>query len=287
MPARGTALVVVAACLTSAGLSGSVHAGQAARSPAPTPAHSAVSAFQGEDAEAFLSAARIVRVRAIGRGVTRPQRVTLELDGVTHDAVFKTIDSQRHGLTRFSNGRFALGLTDSWRAEVAAYRVDRMIGLGMVPATVERTVHGTQGSLQWWVDAEMSEADRVERGVRVPDVDAWARQRFDLYLFDELIDNVDRHLNNLLVTHAFEIRLIDHSRSFNDRRTLRHPERLRRFSRSLLEALEALDFVRLRAEVGRQVSDVRIRGLLERRDCLLKLARDRIAQYGETAVVYR
>ena len=135
--------------------------------------------------------------------------------------------------------------------------------------------------------ARAAVATSVARRLTEIDGDAWERQRSALYLFDELIDNVDRHLNNLLITSAFRIRLIDHSRSFGDRGTLRHPERLRRFSRSLLDGLEALTFEHLRAEVGRHVSDVRIRDLLERRDRILELARDRIAQHGETAVIYR
>ena len=38
--------------------------------------------------------------------------------------------------------------------------------------------------------------------------------------------NTDRHLNNILITKDFQIRLIDHSRSFRPFDTLKEPKDL-------------------------------------------------------------
>jgi len=251
----------------------------------PAPIAAAID-FHGVEAERFLATARIVTVREIGQGVTRPRRVTLERDGVTHDAAFKWIDETRQGITAFADGSLDTDFWDSWQTEVAAYRIDRLIGLGMVPATVERAVRGQAGSLMWWADSAMSEQQRVERAIRAPDLDAWDRQTLKIWLFDELIANVDRHMNNLLITEDFEVRLIDHSRAFRVSRELKAPARLTRFSGALLEGLEALTFDRLKQEVGRYLSDARIARLLDRRDAILELARNLIATRGAAAVVY-
>src|SRR5262249_15638908 len=48
--------------------------------------------IQGSSLEEFLSKAKIMRLADIGTGVTLPKKATLELDGVTRYAVFKTID---------------------------------------------------------------------------------------------------------------------------------------------------------------------------------------------------
>ena len=209
----------------------------------------------------------------------------LELDGVRHSAVFKTIDERKGGVTQLQRSS-EMNFQDSWQLEVAGYIVDRIIGLRMVPATVERSLSGKTGSLQWWVQSAMSEGERRERKVTPPDEEAWNRTYQKMALFDQLIFNVDRHLNNLLVTQDFDLRLIDHSRSFRPWAELKAPEPLTRFSRSLLDGLRALEYGDLRTKVGRYLVDEQIRGLLARRDAIVALAGRLAAERGDAAVLY-
>ena len=132
----------------------------------------------------------------------------------------------------------------------------------------------------------MSESARVKKSVRVPDVEAWNRLSFKVRLFDNLIYNTDRHLNNILVTKDFQIRLIDHSRSFRPFDALNQPKDLTRFSRSLLEGIQKLEEKDLTARVGKHLTPVQIGTLLKRRDAILALARSLAAQKGEAAVLY-
>ncbi|MGH9257942.1 MAG: hypothetical protein ACRD3C_25560 [Vicinamibacterales bacterium] len=243
--------------------------------------------FQGEEVEQFLLEARVTDLRAIGQGVTLPRRATLELDGVTQSAAFKTIDVAKSGVTQFAQGGGEINFQDSWRTEIPGYVVDRIIGLGMVPATVERNINGQVGSLQFWVTSMMPEAQRVRKKVSPPDTEAWNRLMFKVRLFDNLIYNTDRHLNNILVTKDFQIRLIDHSRSFRSFEQLRTPEVLPRFSRSLLEGLQKLEEKDLTEKLGRNyLTPFQIRALLKRRDAIVELARKRVAERGEAAVLY-
>ena len=242
--------------------------------------------FQGEEAERFLARARITRVQSIPQGVTAPRRVTLELDGVTRSAAFKTIHEERPGLMQLSSGQVELNFVDTWRTEIAAYIVDRIIGLGLVPATVERSLRGESGSMQWWVVSEMAEVQRRRNDIRPPDTEAWNRQQLKMELFDNLIFNTDRHLNNILVTKAFDLRLIDHSRSFRAFTDLRPNHTLTRFSRSLLEGLARLEREDLRKRIGRYVSVSQIDTMLRRRDRILELAARLVAERGEAAVLY-
>jgi hypothetical protein len=242
--------------------------------------------FQGSAAEEFLKRARIARITEIPVGVTQPQKVTLELDGVTRQAAFKVIDVDKPGATQMANGTMEVAFQDTWRTEIAAYEIDKIIGLGMVPATVERAIRGKVGSLQWWVESMMPEADRVKQGLAPPDVEKWNQVNYKMRLFDRLIYNVDRHLNNILVTADFDLRLIDHSRSFRPFDELREPEGLTKFSRSLLAGLERLEYQDLRKRVGRHLRDGQIRAMLKRRDLILELVRARVAALGEAAVLY-
>jgi hypothetical protein len=107
-----------------------------------------------------------------------------------------------------------------------------------------------------------------------------------MVLFDRLIFNVDRHLNNVLVTKDFDLRLIDHSRSFRPWTELKDATPLTRFSQSLLDGLRRLEYGDLRTKLGRYLVDEQIRGLLARRDAILALARAAVAERGEAAVLY-
>jgi hypothetical protein len=242
--------------------------------------------FQGEAIEEFLQRGEVKSIRDLGTGITRPQRATLAFNGVENDALYKTIDVRKQGATTLEDGTVEVDFRDTWETEVAAYRLDRLLELGMVPATVERRIGRDTGSLQWWVESMGSEADRQAQGLSAPDIEAWNREMFKVRLFDQLISNTDRHPRNMLVTKDFQVRLIDHSRSFRPDRELRNPEVLQRFSRTLLDAIGRLDRDGLREAIGRYLSNAEIDRLLQRRDAIVELARQRVAELGEAAVIY-
>jgi len=76
--------------------------------------------------------------------------------------------------------------------EVAAYRVDRLLDLAMVPAAVVRDVDGQRGAVQFLPRSLVSEKQRTDGEVRI---DAWcplADQWQAMYLFDALISNRPR-----------------------------------------------------------------------------------------------
>lgn len=241
--------------------------------------------IQGEELETFLKQAKIVKAQAIGKGVTLPQKLTLELNGITRFGAFKSIDQSKPIMT-FADGSSELGFQDTWKTEIAAYEVDKMIGLGMVPATVERTLDGQKGSEQFWVDSMMSEAERLKKKARPPDQEKWNQISLKMRLFDSLIYNTDRHVNNLLITKDWEIILIDHSRSFRIFGDLKNPKSMTRFSRSLLAGLRELKKENLKERVGPYLSEGQIDALLKRRDRILALAEKMAAEQGEAKVFY-
>ena len=95
---------------------------------------------QRETIENFLEVAEVQSVEAVGMGVTDPQLVILNNDGQINQATFKPIKRGRHK-----------GFWESYQAEVAAYRLDKYLGLEMVPPTTFKRIEGEMGSLQFWV----------------------------------------------------------------------------------------------------------------------------------------
>jgi hypothetical protein len=243
--------------------------------------------FQGPEVEEFLLKGRIVSMASIPVGVAAPRKATVEWNGVQHFAVFKTIDEERPGVSQLTNGIVEANFQDSWRTEIAAYEIDKIIGLALVPATVERTYRNGRGSLQWWIDDSIQEGERAKRKLIPPDAEAWNRTELKVRLFDNLIYNMDRTLQNSLVTPAnFRIYLIDHSRSFRIFSGLRNAQYLTGFSRSLLDGLKNLDRPTVSKAAGKYLSTFQIQSLLQRRDAIIALANKLVAEKGEAAVLY-
>lgn len=244
--------------------------------------------YQGPAAEELLLKGKIVSSKPLGEGVTRPYKVELEYNGVKRSAIFKSIDVRKDGVIVLADGTSDIGFQDSWMTEIAAYTIDKIIGLGLVPATVERrAVEGKVGSLQFFVESMSTEADRLANKQNPTDMDDWNEQIMTTRLFDQLIANVDRHLKNILVTKEFKLRLIDHSRAFRSNKNLTKPELLTRFSRSLLEGIKKLEKKDLQKQVGKYLSSGQIERLLNRRDAILALAAKHVKEKGEDAVLYK
>ena len=129
--------------------------------------------------EEFLESAEIVSVEDLGSGRNQPKRVTLRKGVQTHRAIWKPIQ----------RGRQEWGW-ESYQAEVAAYELDRLLELDMVPPTVIREIDDERGSLQLWVEGSHLYEDVQEQA---PQSDEWNRQLSRMRLFDSCIGNGDRN----------------------------------------------------------------------------------------------
>lgn len=238
--------------------------------------------------EAFLLEAKVVRTRGAGGGVTGSTRATLRLGGYTHDAHIQTIDTYQAAAS-LSRGT-EVDFRDSWRNNVAAYRLDRLLGLGMVPVTVVRREPSRDkpASFTWWVDdVTMSERERLKGKVKSPDVPAWNRQVYVVRIFDELIYNSDRNLGNLLIDAGWRLWMIDHSRAFKIFKEVKSEKQLgEACPRDMLPALRRLDQPTLAAAMEDLLTPYQIEALLGRRDAIVRHFEAQIASRGEAAVLY-
>lgn len=241
----------------------------------------------GEEAEAFLRTAEVVDKKGLGIGITRSERLTLGDGTRTHRAVWKTIDEFKRGLTRLEGGGVIVDFADSWKFEVASYEVDKLLGLSLVPPTVERTLNRTTGSLQLWVEGAMTEADRKQKKIRPPNPAAWNDQMYKVRLLHQLTYNTDsRNIRNVLFDPSFRIYAVDFSRAFAAYAYVRSEDELTRFSRAALDRMRALDRPTLDAKLGKWLNGPQIETLLVRRDKILALAERRVREKGEAAVLY-
>jgi len=241
--------------------------------------------LQSPESERFLAEAPMRLGKTLG-GVTRSRQAILELNGVSHFAVWKTIDDVRKGVTNLGRGGYEIDFRDTWKNEVPAYELDKELGLKMVPVAVSRTFQNKQGALIAWVDLGMSEADRLQKQLIPPNPADWSQKMANVQLFDNLIYNIDRHSNNIYITKDWNVILIDHSRAFRSFKELRTENELRRFSKSLLAALEKLDRDTFRKKVSKYLDGSQLDALFARRDAILALARRLVQERGEEAVLF-
>jgi hypothetical protein len=235
--------------------------------------------------EAFLLNARIERLRSAGDGVTNSQRATLNDGRLTHDAHVQVVDEAR---AIFETARGTeLNFKDTYRYNVAGYRLARVLGLDNVPMSVERRVEGKDAAVTWWIDnVAMDEGGRIKKQVTDPDPQRMAPNIHLMRVFDELIYNTDRNLGNLIWTSDWKMWMIDHTRAFRLAPELRNAARLERIDRVLLQNLRQLTFESVSQGVGTSLVKQEIDALLIRRDLIVKLFEAKIAQRGEAAILY-
>jgi len=170
---------------------------------------------------------------------------------------------------------------------VAAYELDKLLSLNMVPVTIERTYNNKTGSLQYWIENCIWESERLKKKMEPPDPLGkvrWAWQMYKVRVFDALIYNFDRTTTNLLVTTDWRSVMIDHSRAFKSVDYLQNPDDLEAFSRSLMDAMSKLDEAKVKKVCGEYLTRSEIETLLARRDRIIKLYRRLLKEKGGSVV---
>ena len=228
-----------------------------------------------DEIEKILSSGEIVSIEDVGQGVTKPQKVTIKHGEFEISGLFKTESTDIKGRGRTDQRRL-MAIADRWQYEVAAYRIDRLIGLNLVPVTVERTINGTAGSLQFWIEGLVSELDRESKSLSASGWCPLGEQWPLMFVFDALIYNDDRTKQNMTYGgDDWMMFLIDNSRAFRTDRG--RPKDIRKVelqvSSMLAEHLESLTSENVGASVGKMLERTQIQALLKRRDEIVKDSR--------------
>ena len=110
--------------------------------------------------ETFLRQAEVDKIDQVPVGVTKPKRAFVKGEGPAKSFVFKALMPSRSS-----------GYWESYKSEIAAYELDKVLGMGMVPPTVERKHSGETGSAQLWVEHCTLLRDRDTS--KAPNIGAW------------------------------------------------------------------------------------------------------------------
>lgn len=237
--------------------------------------------------EEFLKTAEIVGFEDIPEGVTKPIRIFLKKGEVEGSGAWKKVKGRQKGFI------------EGWRFEIAAYRMDKLLGVNMIPPTVEREFKGEKGSLQLWMKFEMSDLDRMEEDIEVPPSKLvnWTKMKYLMRAFDSLIANEDRTQQNIRYTKDWRLILIDHSRSFRSSRRftknlvygkkgIKERKLFKILPRAFVEKVRDLNFDNIDKAVGPYLEEKEIKAILARKELLLTEIEEMIKEKGEHSVLY-
>lgn len=242
---------------------------------------------QRAELEEFLKTAEIISFKDIGEGVTKPCKLDMRKGEEVHSGCWKNPSGMQKGYF------------EGWQYEIAAYRLDKLLGLNMIPPTVEREFNDKRGSLQFWITSEMSDLERMEKGIRIPQdhLESWSKRKYLTRAFDCLIANEDRTQQNIRYTKDWRTILIDHSRSFRSsdkfkeqlvfgKNGLLAQQLFRRLPRIFVNNIRALDFDTIKQAIGPYLTDDEIEAVIVRKKLLLDEIDEMIKEKGEAAVLY-
>jgi hypothetical protein len=217
--------------------------------------------------------------------VTEPWRLKLEKDGVVKIGWWKNVEGRPKGYL------------DDWKWEIAAYRLDKLLELNMIPPYVEKRFQGDRGVVSLEPEFMMLIREKQEKKIECPRryVIGYNRATYLMRAWDNLIANKDRNEGDILITEDWRLILIDHSRSFpTSKRYTKQlvntkkgdKEQIMMLPRTFIESLKRLDFEKIKNAVGDYLTDKEINAVLIRRDLLLKEIDRLIEKFGKNIFLY-
>lgn len=228
--------------------------------------------------EEYLRSAVAAFVIPGGAGRTDPWKVRMDRGGIVRWAQFKYIDRPRPA-----------AIPDSYRYELAAYAIDKHLGLGFVPPVVERAINDYHGSLQVFVDGAIRESERKRRSVILDDAEAFDEAMADLKVFINLVHDrcdVERDRDILIQNGTGKVFAVDFSQAFDPKADPIPGCDILRCSRALWQKLKNWDLDEVDRLVGVYLNGEELRALHARVGATLGVIRKQIEMRGESSVLF-
>jgi hypothetical protein len=250
-----------------------IHAQQSAAADAPQSAK----IWIGREAEIenYLRTAQVVKLADVSVGVTHPRKATLAPGGPVEAFAWKVIPPNRYE-----------GFWESYWSEIAAYELNKLLELHMIPPTVEREYKGDRGAAVMWASPTKSFKDMGSRN-GAPEAppqyaNAFARQIVKAKMFDNLINNTDPNAGNWLVDPSWNLILIDHTRAFTPGKNMIHE--MNHIDADLWTRMRALTEASIQSAIGKWLMRGEAKSLIERRDKMQQIIDALVKAHGEAFV---
>jgi len=222
--------------------------------------------------EDYLRTVEIQSTTGTGEGVTHPLKAKLPPGGPVEYLAFKNIPRGPQN-----------GAMESYQSEIAAYELDKMLHLGMIPPTVEKVYKKTKGAAVYWIPGTKNFNELGAKNGGAPTAppaksEYWNVQIIRAKMFDCLAGNQDPNLGNWLADADWNLYIIDHSRALYSDTTF--PHKLNHIDSELWDRMKLLTLPDLTAKLGPWMDKGDIKTIITRRDIMAKQIADLVKKAG-------
>lgn len=228
-------------------------------SPAPSRAQASGSKTwvgHNQDVEAYLRTAECVTAENFGPGPSvdsqpMARRCILPPGGPVKRMLWQPMTSGPYrGFRAITSGN------------LAAYELDKLLKLDMLPPVVERDLLGHKGVATFWV--ENAKVVTAEKPADASERARWDAQRARMAMFDNLIFNAERAPNNTIRDDKWNLVLLDHTRAFGTATEVLYP--MPEVDGDLWSRIDKLTRQQLDSSLARWLTPEEITALVARRE---------------------
>jgi hypothetical protein len=226
--------------------------------------------------ETALRECRIESIRKGEPGRTSPWIITFAKDCAIQRALFRYVDRQ-----------WPQQMPDSYKYDIAAYELTKLLGVELIPPVVEREVDGRPGTLQFFLENCIHEKDRRRKKLEPPDAKAFANALEELKVFANLAYDDCYNIDDLYIHLAdWRVCRVDFSQAFAPMPELLPGCEIATCSKKLYKGLIGLAEKEVRETLGRYLSEEEITACLVRKKLILEKINALIAEKGEESVLF-
>jgi len=197
----------------------------------------------------------------------------------------------RHGFFKLLNQTRPTLIADSYKYGIAAYEMDKLLDLNLVPPVVEREIEGRKGSLQIFIEDNINESVRRMRNIKPPDLEKFKNTLEDLSVFENLTYSPsfcgERELADILIMDKkdWKVWRVDFSEAFAPSPELIPGCEITGCSKKLCQNLIKLEDKVIKTKLKHYLNDEEIGMLLKRKKLIIEKIKKLIAEEGKESVL--
>ncbi len=200
---------------------------------------------------------------------------------------------KRGGFLKFTNRSRPHNLPDSYKYAIAAYELNKLLDLNIVPPIVEREIEDRKASLQILIKNALTEDMRQVKKTEAPDHKSFSNTLKDVNVFDNLtysssLCEYKGQLSDILIEHKkdWKVWRIDLSQAFGPYSELIPNCEITRCSRKLYQNLLKLDDKIINSKLSKYINKEEMKALLKRKKIIIETIKKLIKEKGEEAVLF-
>lgn len=227
--------------------------------------------------EHYLRTAEVVSVEKRETGRTAPWRIKLDDGKTVRFGHFKHLDRRRPSL-----------FADSYKYELAAYELNKLLQLRLVPPMVEREIEGTLGSLQLFIPNALSESNRRRKNMEPPHSDEHQNILEIINIFENLVYEEEcLDADDILIQKEdWKVWRVDFSMAFSPVLQLIPGCQIRRCSQKLYQNLRKLDKKTLKNKLKPYLNKEEMDAVWKRKNLITEKIKQLIQEKGESSVLF-